>query len=171
MNYLHDDCLWAVDTSTYNTYDFLHDGETIEQLLERANISKQNTIERYMDIICDFSGEQDTLTYFKSCLEKTQKIKYEIMTWKEFKEREREYLLDNTLKEITEEKYYEMLNVLPPIYDVVIDGVEMFCMCEMHTGTYTTQYAKYNGKYYSKMVDVTDRTTWIHNSLRGNENV
>lgn len=171
MDYLKDDCLWCVDTSTFSTYDYLHYGETVEQLLERANNSKQKTIERYMDIICDFSGEPDSLSYFKSCLEKTKKIKYEIMTWKEFKKRERTYLINDTLKEITEEKYYEMLNVLPPICYVTIDGVEMFCMCEMYTGNYTTQNAKYNGKYYSKMVDVTDKTTWIHNLLRGNENV
>lgn len=163
MDYLKDDCLWAVDTSTYSTYDYLHDGETIEQLLERANKSKEQTINRYYDIICDFSGEPDSLNYFKSCLEKTLNIRYEIMTWTTFKEREREHLLSDTLTEITEERYWEMLNILPPILDVTINGVEMFCMSEMYTGTYTTQYAKYNGKYYSKMVDITDKSTWIYN--------
>ena len=41
----------------------------------------------------------------------------------------------------------------------------MFCTSEMLTGTYTTQYAAYNGKYYSKIVDVTDESTWIYNCL------
>ena len=50
-----------------------------------------------------------------------------------------------------------------------VEGVEMFCMSEMWTGTYTTQYAHDHrtGKYYSKMVDVTDRDTWINTYLRG----
>jgi hypothetical protein len=39
----------------------------------------------------------------------------------------------------------------------------MFCMREFLTGVYTSQYAyhKASGKYYTCIVDATDRSTWI----------
>ena len=49
-----------------------------------------------------------------------------------------------------------------------VNGVEMFCMSEMYSDTYTTQYAydHRTGKYYCKMVDSEDTSTWIHTLLR-----
>ncbi|MGL5436016.1 MAG: hypothetical protein ACRDBO_11535, partial [Lachnospiraceae bacterium] len=70
------------------------------------------------------------------------------------------------LKETTEEQFEEALNVLPPLKWCTIDGIEMFCMSEMYTATYTNQYARYEGKYYKKMVDVTDKSTWLNNYLK-----
>ena len=71
------------------------------------------------------------------------------------------------MKEITEETFEDMLNVLPPIKWCTIDGIEMFCMSEMLTGFYTSQYIHDKGtnKYYHKIVDVTDKATWGHNFI------
>ena len=43
-------------------------------------------------------------------------------------------------------------------------------MSEFYTSHYTHQYAKdrRTGKYYSKLVDYRDRSTWIHALLRTN---
>lgn len=85
------------------------------------------------------------------------------MTYNEFRALEREKLLGQPLKEIDEDQFYEMLNVLPPIGWTQHKGVEIFCMSEFYTGPYTNQYAhdKTTGKYYTKLVDYTDRSTWI----------
>jgi len=49
---------------------------------------------------------------------------------------------------ITEEKFMEMLEILPPLKWNTTNGVEMFAMSEFDEGTYTGHYAHYKGKYY-----------------------
>lgn len=97
-----------------------------------------------------------------------QRGKYAVIAYAEYERMERERLLSDPLEEISEERYFDMLNVLPPLYMRQINGVEMFSTSEMYTGTYNTQYARdtRTGKYYAKMVDCADRSTWIHNILR-----
>lgn len=92
---------------------------------------------------------------------------YEIMDFETFHKREREAILSGPLESITEEQFNDMLDVLPPLRWETHNGIEEFCMREMWTGTYTTQYAHVHGtdEYYSKMVDCADRSTWIHNIL------
>lgn len=92
---------------------------------------------------------------------------YQVMPFAGFLALERERLLSGPPQEITEDKYNEMLDVLPPLAWTKHHGVEMFCMSEFYTGTYTTQYAHDHktGKYYSKLVDYTDKSTWICNLL------
>lgn len=156
----------AVDTTTYSTFDFLADGETEKELLNRANTYKQKEIEEYNNIISRFEAEDKDITYFVERLESTKKKNYEIMTWDDFQAGQKRHLLNGELKEITKKEWEEMLNVLPPLMWCTINGVNMFCMSEMYTGTFTTQYARYNEKYYCKMVDSADKSTWIHNLLK-----
>lgn len=156
----------AVDTTTYSTFDFLADGETGNDLLNRANASKKRDIEHYNEIISDFKAEGKDASYYEDRLAATKKKNYVVMTWDEFQAGQKKHLLDDELKEVAEEDYENALNVLPPYKWCTIDGVEMFCMSEMYTGTYTTQYARINGKYYCKMVDSADKTTWIYNLLK-----
>lgn len=89
-------------------------------------------------------------------------------TEEEFQAMEKSKLISGEPEEIAADKFNEMLDVLPPLRWCTIDGVEMFCMSEMYTGTYTNQYAhdKSSGKYYTKMVDACDKSTWINNYLR-----
>lgn len=93
--------------------------------------------------------------------------RFEIMSYEEFKRREREALLKPPMEPVTEEQFNDALDMLPPLYWVTCAGVEEFCMMEMYTGTYTTQYAHVLGtdQYYTKMVDSRDKSTWIHNIL------
>lgn len=160
-----DSNILAVDTATYSTYDFLLDGETKDELLNRANTSKKRDIARFNEIITDFKAEGKDTSYYEERLASTKKIKYRVMTWDEFQAGQKKFLLSDELQEITEEQFEKALNVLPPLMWYTINGVEMFCMSEMYTDTYTTQYAKCNGNYYCKMVDIADKSTWINNLL------
>lgn len=92
---------------------------------------------------------------------------YQVMAFADFLALERERLLSGPPQEITEDKFNEMLNVLPPLAWTEHHGVEMFCMSEFYTGIYTTQCAHDHktGKYYWKLVDYIDKTTWICNLL------
>lgn len=150
----------AVDIKHLSTYDFLQDGETEEELLNRANEYKQRDIDTWSKNCKEYPCEQFE-QYLKVALNK----EYRVMSWNEFEQLQRNSYINQPLKETTEECFEDALNVLPPLKWCTIDGVEMFCMSEMYTGTYTSQYAKYNGKYYIKMVDVTDKSTWINNYL------
>lgn len=88
------------------------------------------------------------------------------MEFESFLNFQKEQLMKNaTITEVTKENYTDALNVLPPIKYCTIDGVTMFCMCEMYTGSFTTQYAKVGDKYFTKLVDITDKETWIHKNL------
>lgn len=96
-----------------------------------------------------------------------EEARYKVMTEEEYNNELRAYYLANPLKEVSEEVFEEMLNILPPINWYVVDGIEMFCISEMLTGSYTNQYAKdkRTGKCYTKIVDCTNSSTWINNFL------
>lgn len=70
-------------------------------------------------------------------------------------------LINGSLKEIDEERYNEMLEVLPPMNWDTHFGLSSFFMCEFWSGSITDQYAICDGKYYSKRVDYRKRDTWI----------
>ena len=150
----------AVDVNHMSTYDFLKDGETEEELLTRAENYRQNEIAAWDKNRTQYPCEKFE-NYYTSSLEK----EYKIMTWDEFEAFQKDYYIGQPIAETTEENFEDMLNVLPPKKWCTINGVEMFCMSEMLTGVYTSQYAKCNEKYYTKIVDVTDKTTWINNYL------
>lgn len=109
--------------------------------------------------------------YWRNQAARYQMATYEAMSWEQFAAIEREKLLSGRPQEITRERYDEMLDVLPPLHYGQRNGVEEFCMREMYTGTYSEQYARdyRTGKYWCKMVDVCDPSTWLHNILSGNE--
>lgn len=70
----------------------------------------------------------------------------------------RYWLAQNPLHEISESEWYEMLEVLPPIYK---QGALGFFMSEFTSGTVTNQYVRHNGKFYCAAVDMANRATWI----------
>ena len=75
----------------------------------------------------------------------------------------------SNLKEITAERFDEMLNILPPMawkrsdaFDQKINRIpETFMLSEMIDGTHATQFAALDGRYFEKTVSVADRSTWI----------
>lgn len=109
----------------------------------------------------------DNADYWKARVEEYERVYYRAMRYSDFERIQRERILKQPLHEVTEQDYEEMLDVLPPLHWVEINGVSEFCMMEMYTGCYTNQYAhdKKTGKYYQKLVDATDRDTWIHKLL------
>ena len=62
---------------------------------------------------------------------------------------------------ISKDDFYYALECLPPEHWVRTGGIEHFRMMEYYTGSITTQYAYRHGKYIKKMIDVTDKSTWI----------
>ncbi len=69
-------------------------------------------------------------------------------------------------KLITEEHYDEMLNTLPPRKWNIDEGVEMFAMSEFMTGSYTSHYATYKGKYYTTIRDIFSNRIELVNELK-----
>lgn len=134
--------------------------------IEHANEYNNADIER-LRVLLDYPANADGM--FTRWLEEAEKKRgqYVGMTFDEFRQKERKKLLSLPLHEITEERFHEMLDVLPPIKWTRRDGVEMFCMSEMFTGTYSDQYAHDHntGKFYCKLVDVCDPSTWINTLL------
>lgn len=144
-----------------SVWNFVDADNALEEIA-RAQKSAAETVARYESHIINYPDQAD---YWKSCKAQYENAKYELMTFDEFLQRQKKHMLSGGVTETTEEQFDEMLNILPPLNWCTIDGVEMFCMCEMYTGTYTNQYARIGDKYYTAMVDVTDRSTWIHNRL------
>ena len=57
---------------------------------------------------------------------------------------EKEKYLDAPWEEITEEKWFEWLEVLPPENWKNVDGVDIFRLCEYQTSNITRHCARYN---------------------------
>ena len=88
--------------------------------------------------------------------------KYEPMDYSAYKAKERSAMLDEPAKQITAEKFMEMLEVLPPLkWEQGAFGFESFLMSEFWSGPYTHQYARRGDTYWCKMVDAYDRSTWM----------
>lgn len=158
-----DNTFCIVDTTYCTIYDFT---ETLEQ----ADAVLQKAIARTLESVATWEHHAkyypDPNRFFVHLEHEKSKL-WSIMTYGEFKIYERKKLLAEPMHEITEETFNDQLNVLPPIKWCTINGVEMFCMSEMFTGFYTSQYAhdKRTGKFYSKLVDLTDKATWINTLL------
>jgi hypothetical protein len=86
---------------------------------------------------------------------------YEPMTYDAFKAAERQCYLSQPLEEITEQQFDAMLNVPPPKAVRNSNGLFSFLMIEHWSGPYTSQYARCNGRYFTRLVDDTDESTWI----------
>lgn len=152
-----------VDISTFSLWDYAENKNDAEKKYWKACESVQESIKRW-EIILGKYGDDQARKYLKKERNRT----FDIMTLGEFENLQRQKILSDPMQETNKDTFSEMLDVLPPIYWCTIDGVEMFCMSEMYTGTYTTQYAhdKNTNKFYCKMVDCCDRSTWIYNFLR-----
>src|SRR5262245_6446303 len=85
---------------------------------------------------------------------------YEPMTYEAYEAAERQDYLTQPLEEISAERYEAMLSVLPPEH-WEHGRLERFLLSEHWRGPYTSQYAAYRGRYFTRIVDATDTTTWI----------
>ena len=159
-------CIIVTSGSFPHIHRFLNDGETPEEGKKRAI---QDNIE-YIAALADIAAANPDDGYWQDQLRAAQQKEYSVIPYADFANLEREAILNMPLQEITEEQYNDMLDILPPLAWITLDGVTEFCMSEFYTSHYTHQYAKdrRTGKYYSKLVDYRDRSTWIHALLRTN---
>ena len=151
----------SVEMSAVQTFDFMIKGESVAEAEARGNKYYQEELELVKSHLQNYGGE-----YWESQVKSISKkvdVGCKLMTFEQYQEAQRKHLLDGELTEITEDKFEDALNVLPPICWTTHNNVEMFCMSEMYTGSYTSQYAhdKRTNKYYTKLVDCKDRSTWI----------
>ena len=84
-----------------------------------------------------------------------------MMTETAYRTAERTHYLSEPLKEITAERFHEMLEILPPVVWQHRDGVERFMVSEALSGTYHSQFATCHGRYFEGVVDAADQSTWI----------
>ena len=138
--------------------------EEAETERKRAEQEALESVETYARHIVNHPKDKE---YWQSMKEQYEAARYEIMSFDEYQRLEREALLSLPIQPVTEEQFNDALDVLPPLHWVTCAGVEEFCMMEMWTGSYTTQYAHVLGtdQYFSKIVDCRDKSTWIHNIL------
>lgn len=167
---MYDDKLVIVEMDTMTTYGFAEKGETADEAIQRANQYYTNDL-KHLKASLQESKDEKRKQFLQSRIRENEvKIQagFQVMETNKFQKIERERILSDKLKQVTEREYEDALNVLPPLNWCNIDGVEMFCMSERYIGTYTTQYAHNyrTGKYYCKMVDCMDKSTWIHHLLR-----
>lgn len=68
--------------------------------------------------------------------------------------------MSNKVKQISRAHYNDKLEVLPP-ENWVRGNFEHFRMMEYYSLQTTQQYAAFAGIYLEKLIDVTDKSTWI----------
>lgn len=159
--------LVIVNMAAIEVYSFVNTDETAEQAENRANTYYIKHLDEVKAIYNERGGK-----YWAKEVDmaiKTVNCGCKVMTFDEFQQLQRKHLLSGDLTEITKKEYQDALEVLPPILWCTKDAVEMFCMSEMYTGTYTSQYAHdlSSDKYYTKLVDSADSSTWINEILKG----
>jgi hypothetical protein len=109
-----------------------------------------------------------TLEAAQSDLDRARKggeAEYAPMTWDEYLQGQKAFYLSDPAQQITREKYHEMLEVLPPVAWKQQGDLQTFLMSEHFSGPFTDQYAALgfgdNQTFWVRMVDVSDRRTWI----------
>ena len=155
----------SVDVKTMQVIYYIKEGETKEDLLRRTEEFRIKEIDQLKELLKTYD-----IDIFKSSLNKYENAVYKVMTFDEFFVLQKKYYCNELPVEIKEEEYYSQMDVLPPILYSSINNIDMFCMSEFLTGTFTSQYARIKlsdkkYKYYTKIVDVTDKKTWIYNYI------
>lgn len=151
---------------TLQSFDFLKDNEADEQAIARAVAYYTEELNRLNDLAKTFPDNE----YWQNRTAETQAkldAGFSVLPFDIWLNKKNKNYTDMPIKEITAEQYDDALDILPPIYWCTIDEATMFCMSEMYDGSITTQYARDNqtGRYYTKLVDIYDKNTWIHNLL------
>jgi hypothetical protein len=151
----------------FSVFSYVREWETDQEALERARAYYQESIARYEEIIADQGNGKDD--YWLNCLNKSKKEMetLQIETEEAYRARVRDGYLTPPAKETTEEHYWDMLEVLPPCAFTSNARYEMFYVSEAYDLTYHSFYLhdKTIGKYWEKLCDAKDRSTWIDVAL------
>lgn len=90
---------------------------------------------------------------------------YEPMTREEYLRQERAYYLRDPEREIGEEEFTRMLEVLPPEHWEHQGDWERFILSEHKRGPYADQFIRRGdgdaARFFTKIVDAEDRDTWM----------
>ena len=152
--------VWDKNNPT-NCYDYCKPSE-VDAKLARANASREANIETYKSRIVN---DPNNAEMWNRELERYKRAEYVAGDWEAFTAAQRQHLIGE-IHEITEEEWYEALEVLPPAnWGNYPGGFEMFYCIEAFAASYYSQYARKDGKYYTALVDITDKNTWINNRL------
>ncbi len=91
----------------------------------------------------------------------TREDQFEILSWDDFVERRRNIVL-TPIEEISERSWWNALECLPPLdRHSKPNGLELFIMSEFYTSSFSRQYARLGDRYFRKMVDTEDPSTYI----------
>lgn len=92
---------------------------------------------------------------------------YKPMTWDNFQKLQKEFWCKDGIQDSNEKYFNEALECLPPKRWINNDRYHTFLMSEHYTGSITSQYLldKITKKYWYKLVDVTDKSTFIEYEL------
>ena len=93
---------------------------------------------------------------------------FEAVTFEEYRRREISKWVTGKVSKISQKEYESALGELPPLNYTRIDDASWFFICEMLTLSVTNQYYhdRTNDRYYTALVDLYDRNTWIDKLLK-----
>ena len=159
--------LVIADLNTLNVFTFVDKKSDGQAELQQAQEYLANQAKSLESLIADCQ-RQEFRKQWEDSLRAIRKTKYRIVPIEDFYAAERKKMLADPLKRITEEQYWDALEVLPPLrYERLDGGCERFCMREFYTNTYTTQYFHSKEGWFCRMVDFADQATWItHDEVR-----
>ena len=134
--------------------------ETPEQALERAKKFYLESIRIYESHIVNYPDRAD---YWRGRLEDSR-LKAEhlqIETFGEFEKRQRDAYLNQPIKEITHDEWWNAYEVLPPGGLIISPRFVEFYVSEAFTASFHSGYLedKKTGKYYTAMIDRFDPST------------
>lgn len=158
----------CVDTSNMQVYDYENSCtgyhyNSKDELLAKAEARRQEDIICYKEYIQRYPANAE---YWAMRLQEAEKRTFIVFeSYDKYVAAHNKFFCDEPMTEITEDVWNDMFQVLPVFIWCTIDGVEMFCNQEMFSMSITNQFAKYNGKFYTKKVDITDKETWIHKRI------
>ena len=148
-----------VNGEAFKPYDFCS-SERAQKTLDQAQKEAMEKVEYYNKEIADHPNHDNE--YLKLRKKEYETAKYEMMTFADYLRRKKKIMTSGDVTEVTADEYYYVLNIMPPIQMSFRDGMSLFCVSEMKTDTYTTQYAEIGDRYYSATVDLADESTWIN---------
>lgn len=150
-----------VDTSTWDI--LVPDGEFKDNEIEAA-VKKANKNLRSRLRIKEQSYEHMPTYFNKAVLLAMYNASLEVMSIDEYTKRKRRFYLGNELVEVDSIDWDSLYNSLKEAKLSERNSVKMLTEIPLDD-SYAKQYAVCNHRYYSKMVDLNDETTWIYNFL------
>lgn len=141
-------------------FDYCNASEAM-QSLKNAENEKQKLLFKFNNRNLKTSNNAQQKIYQEYLL----KADYEILTMDEYIMLQQSKILNSPVRKILESEFYEVLNIFAPASIKIINDCTICTVSELIAGNYTKQYAEKDGEYYTKIADIFNRSTWIHNYI------